>query len=233
MAGPVGSGNLKRLASWSVDDVQREFTPQSDGKSRDVEYIDGYLLNACDVGRTLKSGLKTLPITPKNEAVALRVLEEFRVGVISRRQAADLLECSERAVARRTRKLRSKGTEGIKHGNYQKPALNRIDPGKREQMLKLAKESYFDFNMVNCLEMLKERHGLTTSYSTFQRWCSQAGIGKHRQRRTSKARVHRERMSCEGLLPLSTLCRCLACFPIEGRNLYLTPAFLRLFYNIL
>jgi transposase len=136
----------------------------------------------------------------KNEAVALRILEEFRLGVISRRQAANLLDCSERAVTRRMAKIRLKGTEGIKHGNYHKASINQIDAAKRSQMLKLAKETYFDFNMVHCLEMLKDRHNLVISYSTFHRWCRQAGIAKRRRRRTSKARVIRERMACEGLL---------------------------------
>lgn len=136
----------------------------------------------------------------KNESVALRILEEFRVGVISRREAADLLGCSERAVSRRVRKLRSKGVEGIKHGNYQKPAVNKIDETLRGKMLQLASEKYFDFNMSHCLEMLDERHGLKISYSTFQRWCRKAGVAKRKKRRTSKARVCRERMASEGLL---------------------------------
>jgi len=34
----------------------------------------------------------------KYESVALRILEDFRHGVISRHQAAELLGCSERAV---------------------------------------------------------------------------------------------------------------------------------------
>jgi len=136
----------------------------------------------------------------KNESVALRILEEFRTGVISRRQAAELLGCSERAVSRRISKLRTKGFEGIKHGNYQKPAVNKVEASKRDKMLKLARETYFDFNMVHCLEMLRERHGLVISYTTFHRWCRESGIAKRRRRRTSKARVYRERMSCEGLL---------------------------------
>jgi len=136
----------------------------------------------------------------KNESVALRILEDFRHGVISRRQAADLLGCSERAVSRRVRNLRTKGVAGIKHGNYQKPAINLTDASKREQMLHLAKETYYDFNMTHCLEMLSERHGLKVSYTTFHRWCRAAGIAKRKRRRTSKARVYRERMAYEGLL---------------------------------
>lgn len=33
----------------------------------------------------------------KNEAVALRILEDFRMGLITRKEAAGLLVCSERA----------------------------------------------------------------------------------------------------------------------------------------
>lgn len=136
----------------------------------------------------------------KNEAVALRVLEDFRSGQLSRREAAQLLKCSERAVSRRAKKLRLKGIEGIKHGNYQRPAKNRIDGIQKEQMLKLAKETYFDFNLTHCLEMLLDRHALLASYSTFHRWYRAAGHHKSKRRRTSKARVYRERMAAEGLL---------------------------------
>ncbi len=36
---------------------------------------------------------------------------------------------------------------GINPRNYQRPAANRIDDGKRNQMLKLAREVYRDFNL--------------------------------------------------------------------------------------
>ena len=136
----------------------------------------------------------------KNEAVAVRILEEFRTGKLARREAAELLGCSERAVTRRTAKLRKKGVEGIKHGNYKRTAVNRIETTKHEQMMKLAKEKYFDFNMSHCLEKLQENHLLSVSYETFRRWCRSEGIGKRKRRRASKARVYRERMACEGLL---------------------------------
>jgi hypothetical protein len=136
----------------------------------------------------------------KNDLVALKVLEDFRFGKISRREAAQLLGCSERAVTRRAGKVRVKGPAGIKHGNCQREAVNRVDSAKREQMLALARDVYFDFNMSHCLEMLRDRHSLTTSYMTFRSWCRESGIGKVRRRRTSKARVYRERMANEGLL---------------------------------
>jgi transposase-like protein len=103
-------------------------------------------------------------------------------------------------VTRRVKKLREKGVEGIKHGNFQSIPSNRLLDGKREQMLALATKLYFDFNICHCLEMLESNHNLSVSYSTFHRWCRSAGIGKRKRRRTSKSRVYRERMACEGLL---------------------------------
>lgn len=136
----------------------------------------------------------------KNELVALRILDDFRFGRISRKEAAQLLGCSERAVTRRVAKVREKGVLGIKHGNCDRIAVNRIDAAKKEQMLALAKDVYFDFNISHCLEMLREKHALNASYATFQGWCRQEGIGKRKRRRSSKARIYRERMANEGLL---------------------------------
>lgn len=136
----------------------------------------------------------------KNEAVSFQILEDFKNGVLSRKEAADLLNCSQRAVTRRACKIRQKGIEGIKHGNYQRAPVNATDESKRQKMLRLAKEIYFDFNMSHCLEMLSEQHSLLVGYSTFHGWCRAEGIGKHKKRRASKSRVYRERMACEGLL---------------------------------
>lgn len=136
----------------------------------------------------------------KNELVALRILEEFRYGKTSRKDTALLLGCSERAVSRRATKVREKGAGGVKHGNNGREAANQTDGLQRAEMLRLAKEVYFDFNMAHCLEMLRERHSLSTSYATFHKWCRDAGIGKVKRRRTSKARVHRERMARAGFM---------------------------------
>ena len=136
----------------------------------------------------------------KNEAVALRILDEFREGKMSRLVASELLGCSERSITRKVKKLRELGVAGIKHGNFQKPSNRLIASSKREQMLDLAKRLYYDFNISHCLEMLKSNHDLSVSYATFHRWCRVAGIGKRKRRRTSKSRVYRERMACEGLM---------------------------------
>ena len=85
----------------------------------------------------------------KNEAVRLRILKDFRSGLISRKEAATLLGCRERSVTRRVEKIRRKASVGIKHGNYQRAAVNRIDDSKREDILAFAKNTYFDCNMIH------------------------------------------------------------------------------------
>ena len=54
----------------------------------------------------------------KNEQVAFQILEDFRSGIKTRKQAALLLGVTERAVTRRARRLRLRCLSGIKHGNY-------------------------------------------------------------------------------------------------------------------
>ncbi len=86
----------------------------------------------------------------KKEAISLKILDEFREGKITRLVASELLGCSQRAVTRRVKKLREQGVAGIKHGNFQTPSVRRIDPGKREQMMALAKKLYFGSLSFKC-----------------------------------------------------------------------------------
>lgn len=136
----------------------------------------------------------------KNEEVEYSVLEKFRQGAISRKEAAYLLGVSERSITRRVVKIRLRGLSGIKHGNYEKSPANKLKADVREKSIGLAKERYFDFNMSHCLEMLRDHHGLNPSYSTFRQWCRQENIGKRKKRRASKKRVYRERIANCGML---------------------------------
>lgn len=135
-----------------------------------------------------------------HEEFVFRVIEDFRVGRVSRKQAADLLGVTERQVSRVATKVRRLGLRGVKHGNYGRTPVNRLSEGVRTEALDLAARLYPDFNMAHCLEVLRERHSVGVSYGTFHHWCREAHIGKHRRRRASKARMHRERMANEGLL---------------------------------
>ena len=66
--------------------------------------------------------------------------------------------------------------------------------------MKLVEEKYHDCNMTHCLEVLKERHEIVVTYSTFRRWCHERQIVKRRKRRRGVTRSRRIRMPNEGLL---------------------------------
>ncbi len=135
----------------------------------------------------------------KNEQVEYQLLEDFREGRKTRKQVALLLGITERSVSRRIRKIREQGISGIKHGNYSRAPLNKISFEIRDQVMKLMKERYFDFNISHAGELLK-KDGLTVSYMPLLNWCKADGLGKRKRRRPSKARVYRERMANEGIL---------------------------------
>lgn len=137
----------------------------------------------------------------KNEQVSYQVLEDFRQGKISRKKTAELLGVSERAVSRRVKRLREEGMAGIKHGNFEKAPANKLpDPVRREAM-SLMRQRYYDFNTSHAHELLVKEHGFAMSYVTLLTWCKQEGLARaRRRRRSSKARIYRERMANEGML---------------------------------
>ena len=136
----------------------------------------------------------------KTEQFIWRIIEDFRGGRTSRADAALLLNVSEKTIQRLAKRIREKGLIGLKHGNHRRAPHNAKPQSLRDQCIHLASTVYYDFNIQHCLELLREKHGLELSYSVFRRWCRAAGIGKRKPRRTSKARVYRERLGNEGLL---------------------------------
>lgn len=136
----------------------------------------------------------------KSEQIELQVLQDFQFGRKSRAEAAMLLGVSERSVSRRVKKIRDKGLSGIKHGNYGRTPINKLSDEDRSRVMALIKEKYFDFNLCHAMELLNKHHNVDVSYSTLRNWCRCENIGKRKKRRSSKARIYRERVANEGTL---------------------------------
>jgi transposase len=144
----------------------------------------------------LKGGL----ILSKNEQFKLMVIQEYREGIRSRKEAAQLLGVSTRTITRWSESLREKGPAGVKHGNAgRRPAIAKEEELKNT-VLSLAKERYYDFNIAHTRDMLKRDYGIEIAYSTLHSWCQRNGIQGKRKRRPSKTRMYRERLSNAGLL---------------------------------
>jgi len=137
----------------------------------------------------------------KKEQLRFAVIDEFRQGRLTRRQAGWKLNISERQVSRLTRKVREKSIEGIKHGNHGRCPDNKKSEEVLSKYVELYRERYFDFNYSHAMEMIAMHHQLeAVSYTRFRKACRQAGLGKVKKRRTSRARIARERAAEEGFM---------------------------------
>lgn len=137
----------------------------------------------------------------KSEQIEYQILEDFRSGRKSRKQAALLLGISERSVTRRTKKIRERGVNGIKHGNFSKTPKNKTPEEIKQAAIKIYQQKYYDFNTAHAYELMVKNHQLPVSYVSLLNWLKESGHTKKRKRRRpSKARIYRERMANEGIL---------------------------------
>lgn len=135
------------------------------------------------------------------QEVTFWVLEDFRTGKLSRNEAALKLGISEKSVSRKAKRIREGGLGGLAHGNAKRTPSNRSPDELRQRVVALLRDIYYDFNLRHAKDKLLAEHGIKVSYGTLHTWARQEGVGRgKRKRRTSRARIHRERMANEGLL---------------------------------
>lgn len=141
---------------------------------------------------------------PKRDLIRFKVLEAFREGKITRQEAAQRLELSERQLSRLALKCRKGGIEGLIHKNRGKPPARKISASIRDLYLHLYTEKYYDFNFSHALEWIHLHEEIPVEkricYETFRSICRKAGVGKVKARKPSKARVQRERAASQGAI---------------------------------
>jgi Helix-turn-helix domain len=145
----------------------------------------------------MRERVLTLTVTEQRR---LEVIQRYREGKISRREAALLLSLSDRQVSRLRAQIETKGVAGIAHGNVGREPANKTPKEITERIVDLAQDKYFDFNFVHMRELFLSDEELTASYATIRRCCIEKGIAKHRKRFRRKRRESRERMPKEGML---------------------------------
>lgn len=127
-------------------------------------------------------------------------VSDFINGKLTRIEASEVLEVTERSITRMARRVEKKGLLAGVHGNRSKTPWNKKDEDQKKSVMGLVEKQYFDFNMTHCLEKLKEEHGIKVGYETLRRWCHEKKLVKRAKKRKSKARYKRVRMQSEGLL---------------------------------
>ena len=131
----------------------------------------------------------------------LKMVIDYEAGKVHAQRAADLLGISKRQFRRLVAAYRKRGIAALAHGNRGRIPANRLSEPVRQEIVRLAKETYQDYNDCHFTEELAERaEPIEVSRSTLRRIRRAAGQGSPRKRRAPQYRSHRERYPQAGML---------------------------------
>jgi transposase len=155
----------------------------------------------------------------KKEQNRLMVLNRVEQGMMTTRQAGEILGLSLRQVKRILGRYRREGAAALAHGNRGRKPRHTLDAGMKKQVLELFQTVYKGCNHQHFTELLAEREEINLSRSSVRRILLEAGIRSPRKRRAPKHRSRRERYPREGMLLQIDGSRD---DWLEGRGLYLS-----------
>jgi predicted DNA-binding protein (UPF0251 family) len=131
----------------------------------------------------------------------MKMVVDYEAGKVHAQRAAEVLGISRRQFRRLVAGYRKRGVAALAHGNRGKTPVNRIRDEVREQIVKLAKSTYQDYNDCHFTEELAgQPKPIVVSRSTVRRIRRGAGQGSPRKRRASRYRSRRERYPQVGML---------------------------------
>jgi len=133
----------------------------------------------------------------QQESNRLYVIRQAIDRVVTQRQAAALLDMTERQVRRIVRNVRKEGAAGICHRSRGKRAHNRIADKVKEKATALCRDRYKEFGPTHAREKLLTIHHITVSDETLRRWFQQEQI-PYRGRKKRPHRQWRERKAHRG-----------------------------------
>ena len=134
------------------------------------------------------------------EQKRLIVLNKVLEGQMTGQEAAEMLGLSLRHTRRLIAGYRQAGAPALAHGNRGRPPVNKLDKQVGEEIVRLARTEYLDYNDTHFTEELAERHGIAVSTPTVRRLRRAAGLGSPRKRRAPRHRRRRQRYPQAGML---------------------------------
>lgn len=145
--------------------------------------------------------MDTQVILTMKEQHKMKLVIDYDAGKIHAKRAAELLGISVRQFRRLVAAYRQQGIAAMAHGNRGRSPANRIPDPVRQEILRLAKTSYKDYNDSHFTEELAEQpEPIVVSRATLRRIRRAAGQGSPRKRRTHEYRRHRKRYPQAGML---------------------------------
>src|SRR5476649_1880543 len=131
----------------------------------------------------------------KREEIILRAYAKK----ISWIEAAEVLGMSCRHLRRVRERYEESGFSGLHDGRVGRRSVRRLPVAVLEEVLRLYREEYFDFNVKHFHEKLVEKHSMTVSYTWVKALLQGSGlVAKDRPRK--KHRRRRERKPLRGMM---------------------------------
>lgn len=133
----------------------------------------------------------------RKEARRVYVMQQVVAGGLTIRQAAGLLQLSERQVKRLKKGMKQKGEAALVHGNRGHTPKHAIDQNNRELVVSLAKGLYEGASAEHFSELLAANQQVSISGKSVTRILRQRGVldpaaKHHRRRRKSRDRLPKE-----------------------------------------
>lgn len=140
------------------------------------------------------------PYTATERAMKIQeVILKAIGGQIHWIQAAEILGISDRTMRRWVRRYESWGYDGLFDRRTRRPSPRRVPLEVVEQVLRLYRERYFDFNVRHFHERLRHDHGIRLGY-TWVKTCLQTAGLVPRHKRRGPHRKRRPRRPLPGML---------------------------------
>jgi len=127
------------------------------------------------------------------------VILKAMAGKLKWWEAAEIIGISDRSMRRWRERYEASGYDGLCDRRKGRPSPKRVPLKTAEEVLRLYREKYFDFNVRHFHEKLTEEHGIEISYTWVKAALQGAGLVS-KQRRRGKHRRRRPRRPLPGML---------------------------------
>ena len=104
--------------------------------------------------------------TTQKDMSKYEIVQQVLNGGITNKQAADKLRLSKRQVQRLKAKIKTKGIQGVAHGNRGRASNRKINADKGKRIVSAVKEKYHDFGPTLAHEKLVEIEKIPCTKST-------------------------------------------------------------------
>ena len=136
----------------------------------------------------------------QKEITRLIVINQTIDKVITVREAAELLDLSERQVIRLKKGVVEQGPAFIIHKNRGRKPQHTLPDEVRMKVVELKQTKYKEANFNHFVELLEEHEGIKVSYASVHRTLTQAGIKSPKKHRKHKSHHRRKRKPQRGML---------------------------------